>query len=810
MRAGREAGITTCQRGSSEVSASVPTPGMPRKRRWQWLAWALGAAILALVATRAHFTSDLQALLPDNDEELNRILVFLNGHSASHMIAIEAWGEGASPDQVRDCLVELPRSLGEVGAHMLPQPSPGAMVHLVEMLESHLPVLITADQLNEVGKRMEPAALRSYLAGLKERATRPEDTFTATASRMDVLAVAGSAMQALTNQVAGTGFADGVVSHPDGQHFLLPMDVAFDPGSVYQTAKLMRTLDLAAASARAKGIHLEVIGAYRHFNDNMTSLSKDFASTIPLGIALIISLLYSLTRSWRAVVAMHLPALLGVAGAVATLALVGGNVPLPLIGFAATLLGVAVDYGIQMTAALRSGEHRHIHAPLLRSCLISACAFAALVPSPVPALHALGIMVVGGLAVAYLSARWLLPAVVGFAPRADPWRSVTLPVLAWCEGRALRNVLVALLLTLACAPGLLSLRMIDDVQKMDGSLPATRNALNAFMERWGTLESSNFIVASLDRLDPALDQVAAARLRLGFAPSSVEQFLPSTAEQERRIAAWNRFWGERGQAFRLDFAAACAELKLRVQAFSASLERYQPVSDAPRITQEDWRDTPLEILLGKLVTHHGALWQVSSPVDLIDKQAIAALPQRVTELGNKEVWAATRRHFADRLVAVLKGDLGKRALTISAAIFLAVALLVRRVRPSLAMLLPPAVALVWTFGLLGWLGEELTPFTVLVGAFVGGIGIDCAVFLAQPEDRERLISPVIACIATAICGTGAMLVAHHPLLAGVGQTLTIGMSTCLIACLLLTPVIAGGRTTSGPPRVPAPPPAPQP
>jgi len=773
------------------VSASPPVN--PRSHRWHLLGWSLGALLIIVVASRARFTSDLQALLPDNDPELNRILVFLNGHSASHMIAIEGWAEGATSDDARKCLLDLTPTLNAVGAKLLPQPSPGSMVHLIDVLETHLPVLITESQLDEVGKRMGPEALQDYLKALKERATRPEDQFTATASRMDVLAIGGSAMQALAAQVAGTGFADGVVSHPDGKHFLLPMDVSFDPGNVYLTAKLMMTLDAAAKAARDKGVHLEVIGAYRHFNDNMTSLSKDFISTIPLGIGLIIALLYSLTRSWRAVVAMHVPALLGVAGAVATLALVGKNVPLPLIGFAATLLGVAVDYGIQMTAALRSGEHRHIHAPLLRSCLISVCAFSALVPSPVPALHVLGIMVVGGLVVAYLSARWLLPAVVTMEPMLDPWRRVTVPILHWCEKSAGRNLLVVAVLTLCLAPGLAHLRMINDVQKMDGSLPSTREALDRFMERWGTLESSNFLVASADTLDHALEPVAQARRRLGLPLSSIEQFLPSAEEQIRRSQAWNRFWSTKGDDFRSQFAADCTALKMRAVAFSASLERYRPVDDPPHITLADWKDTPLELLLSKLVTRNAGAWQVASPVDLIDRDAIEKLPQRVSDLKLEPVWAATRRHFAARLVEVLKGDLGKRALAISLAIIVAVVLLVRRSRPSLAMLLPPAIALVWTFGVLGWMGEELTPFTVIVGAFVGGIGIDCAVFLTQPEDRERLISPVIACIATAICGTGAMLVAHHPLLSGVGQTLSIGMSTCLIACLLLTPVVAGRR-----------------
>ena len=116
------------------------------------------------------------------------------------------------------------------------------------------------------------------------------------------------------------------------------------------------------------------------------------------------------------------------------------------------------------------------------------------------------------------------------------------------------------------------------------------------------------------------------------------------------------------------------------------------------------------------------------------------------------------------------------------------------------MVVPPGVALVWTFGLMGWCQVELTPFSVLVAAFVGGIGIDCAVFLAQPEDRHRLVTPVIGCIATAVAGTAVMLYARHPLLSGVGTMLTIGMVACLIASLMITPAIAGPCAHTRPPK----------
>jgi predicted exporter len=202
-------------------------------------------------------------------------------------------------------------------------------------------------------------------------------------------------------------------------------------------------------------------------------------------------------------------------------------------------------------------------------------------------------------------------------------------------------------------------------------------------------------------------------------------------------------------------------------------------------------------------------WLASSPVDLPQGPQYALdLYDRANATDIKPAWIATRAAMARRLVLVLRADLAQRGLLIAVAVVLAVAVATvanvfqrRRARKksppavvargALAILIPPAVALLWTFGLLGWCGIELTPFSVLVAAFVGGIGIDCAVFLADRNDRAALLSPVIACILTAIAGTGAMLFANHPLLAGVGLTLTIGMLSCLAASVLLTPALAG-------------------
>jgi predicted exporter len=782
--------------GSAPPAAARPT------WRW-WLGWSAAAIVLIALALTARFTTDLQKTLPTNDADLNRILDFVKERGASRMMALEAWPEGsATVEDAANALTEIGASVRPFGATPLPQPGPEAAARMVQVVEDHLPVLVTSAQLDEVAKRMEPKALREYLTALKERASRPDDLMAGTASRGDVLWVGGAPLLSLQESFSGTVYENGIVHHPDGKHLLLPLTVAFDPADVRPTKALMQALDAQVAAWAPKGIRVEPIGSYRHFDDNMSSLFIDFFSTIPLGVAMIVLVLWSLARSWRGVGAMYLPAGLGLIGAAAAVAVTDRVVPLPLIGFAASLLGVAVDYGVQMTFAARSGDHRHVHRPLVRSFVVSACAFGALSFSPVPALHTLGVMVFAGLGVAYISARWLLPTVVATRPRPDPWGTVSRPLLRWCERHPSRRLLIAGLITLALAPGLMRLHFLSDIQRMDGSKPTTRAALQSFLARWGSLESSNYLVATAPDLDGALRQAAEARHKIELPPSRLELMLPDEQTQRRRQADWNRFWSERGPAFAGDFAAACTDVHLRAEAFAPSLDKYRPREEPVRIVLADWRDTPMQTALKAMVSRVGGAWQVSSPIEAPTPDALTPIEAKARQVGIEPAWIASRKHLAERLVEVLRTDLANRAVIIAIAIAIAIAALVRSPRPILAMLLPPALAMLWTFGLLGLLGQELTPFTVLVAAFVGGIGIDCAVFLAHAEDRTRLLTPAIGCIATAVAGTGTMLFAHHPLLAGVGGTLTIGMTACLAASLLVTPAIArptAPRDGAGPP-----------
>jgi predicted exporter len=750
------------------------------RRSVRWLIALLIALGLAGLGALVPWTNDVQEGLPAHDERLNRQLDFLKFRRATNLMAIEAWSP-AGGDTAAACaaLRDMRNAIQTHGATPMVQPTPTGIVHVVDIVERHLPQLTPPERLDQLAAALTPAALHDRLAALRRRSERPEEQVAITAARRDILALTAAPMQALATFSGGAHLVDGIVIHPDGGHALLPLTVDFPPGDQARTAALMATIDRIAAAH--PDVRLEAIGSYRHFHDNMTALDRDLHWIVPVGGVLILLILVSLARSLRGLIAMHLPAGCAILGALGGAWLSGAPVPMPLLGLAASLVGIAVDYGIQMTVAAQAATTGRVHRPLFRSIVIGCAAFGVLMLSPLPTIHAVGCMVVGGLFAAWAAARWLVPDLVVPRPIADPWGRATRPLLGWCEHHPRICLAIAVLLSMALLPGLFRLRVISDPVRLDGSSAQTQAALRGFVTRWGHLDPPCHLVSRGGDLGQVMDAISAVRTAQHLPLSPIELLLPSPAEQARRIAAWNRFWADHQSTLHADFAAACRDVGMKAAAFDLSL--YQPVEQPTPVTIDLWAGTPVADVLAMAVRQVPDGWQVAVPVMNLDRAGVLALGRAV----DGDVWVASQIHFSEELIRVLSEDLLHRSLLIIAAVVVAVFLLTRRIAATVLILTPVTLAMAWTLGALGWLGIEITPFAVLIAAFVGGAGIDGAVFLAEPAHRQELISPTIACLLTGLAGTSSLLLATHPVLAGTGLMLSLGLGLCLIACVVIIP-----------------------
>lgn len=776
---------------------------MDQRRRWRTIVLWLGiAAVLGALASKApsRITSDLRSMLPRDDAEFAREMDFFSRQGATRLMAVEA--EVADPARIGQAVAQLrliaddltraPASGdgdgGGIGARALVTDDPDAAPRALGVIEAHLPALVLPEDLAALPEQLTVEALEARLRGLKERVSRPEESFLAALAQKDVLGLAGGAGKTLSQGLGGSRIEAPVMVHEGERHALLVLEIPFDASESERTADLMERLDRADARAADAGVTIEGIGAYRHFRENMAAVKSDLSQSLGIGVVLIALLLYSLIPNVRALLAMHVPAVMGMLGSLAAVVATGQSLPAPVLGFSAAILGVAVDAGQHVLVGIRSGNGGNLTRPLMLTFATTTCAFGVLCLSSVPGLRCIATMVIGGLAASLLSALFLLPAITPrLAPR-DPWLRISRPLLRLAQARPWVNWTVVAVITAVLGWHLQHVHFVSELRKYDGSRPESWQALERFETRWrGEYRSSDFIVGDGAQLDDALETAAKARRAIGATPAPVEHLLPSAAEQQRRIAGWNAFWAERAEPFAAALREACGRAGLRYAAFAPSLQRYRPVADGavPLLTLERWEGTPIAKMLRGYVARVGDGWQVALPLGKLSPERLA---EARTMLAGTPAWLAIREHIGRHLVDVVSADLTWRGAAILLVILVVVWAIQRDWRLVAAQLLPSLLALAWTFGLLAWLGVELTPFAVLAAAFVAGIGIDSAVFLSEHPQAETL-SPVLVASITTIAGVAALVYASHPMIAGMGRVLAVGMGFCLLACLLVTPAL---------------------
>jgi predicted RND superfamily exporter protein len=141
--------------------------------------------------------------------------------------------------------------------------------------------------------------------------------------------------------------------------------------------------------------------------------------------------------------------------------------------------------------------------------------------------------------------------------------------------------------------------------------------------------------------------------------------------------------------------------------------------------------------------------------------------------------------------------IGMASLIITAMVFWQV----RNFGQTLLTIAPLALALFWTFGILGALGLKLSLFNVPILPAILGIGVDNGVYLTAAIRREPSTNTglhrsvdetgraILGATMTTVAGFAAFFVADNGGLRTIGQLAVIGISAAAVASLLAVPTI---------------------
>ena len=518
-----------------------------------------------------------------------------------------------------------------------------------------------------------------------------------------------------------------------------------------------------------------------------------------LSAVVILAMLVVVYRSALAVVLVTIPVAFGLLIGVLVVNAVFGAVHAITLGFAATLIGEAVDYPSYLLLNTAPGEAARSAARRLRvtlalavlSTLVSALA---LTLSSFKGLAQLGVLTMVGVLVAGLTTQYLIPWLLG--DRALAFTRINLPS-AGILGRARWPGAAAAFVVVCASAWLIALHPAWWQRDLAGisPVPLDMRAQDAQLRReMGAPEVSVFLASrgnsqaaalqAAENVLPVLQRWQTEKWIRSFdAPA---KFLPTPDTQRSRL----RMLPDQIDLER-NLAQALRGLPFRADAFKPFVEqvgiaRHAATQATAPVTVASYAGTPLGAKLNALVVELDGQWLVLTPLGgVIDmaklKQDLTSTPQTNSELVDlKQVSSEMVDGF--RREALAQAGWGAALIVVLLAVGL------RSGARALHVALPAAAALILTVAVLVVFGERLSVFHLVALLLVLGIGLNYALFFERvavdDDDRARTRLSLAVCSTSTIVTFGFLALSSTPVLHAIGSTVALGAVLALLMSAL--------------------------
>lgn len=780
-------------------------------------------------SSRIDLQEDILDMLPRNDRQVDDYRYALKKFRQIDRVYLDIGINVDDPDTLGRAADEVfaqfstNQNFGRITYHI----EAGGQGKVIEFLTGALPNLFTEADARALETKLAPGEVREYLTVMRRKLAGPEgmvlkDVVAADPVGMSALVVA----KALPLQ---TGFGDaqivdGRITSGDGRHVLMMAEPSFASSDSKASAALVKEMERVVADVEKQfpGVHVAITGGHRMAVDNSTIIRVDATRCIAIGSAGMIVLCFvAYRRRWLSLVSF-LPSLFGTLMAGVVLMLWQKHLSAIATGFASIAVGITVDYAIHIIYHLDntgSTDHRVIGRHLSRlvfpisiGVITTIAAFLVMLASPMHGYQQLGMLGAIGVVFSAGFALVILPLLVPVAKKSGqpPLWLTTLweKYFHWESRQRLWLVLLVLGLTLAMGFGVKRLRFEGDIAKLNGISDSTRRDDALIQNTWGNALGMTMVVArgktqaeALARNDRVLEVLSRdPNVASAFSLAAV---CPSPETQQANLKRWREFWTvERRASLRETLDKVGGELGFRGEAFGKFWQHVEVAR--PLLTLDMFRGTPLENALNERVALGTNDNAISTLVKMKDRANAVKLRDTLPD-----TIILDGKGLADHIAGLARVGLERFALWtgvfVAALLFLTLASL----ELVLITLLPLGIGLLWTFGLMGWLGLPIDLMNSIFVIFVIGVGEDYAVFLVtsklevwRGESSQAAVNSasVLVSALTTIFGFGVMVIANHPVLFSMGVTVLIGMGFAFLATLIIVPISMDLLLFKDPPR----------
>ena len=800
---------------------------LARNRRLLLAALAIAGALAFAVSMNLRMEDDFSIMLPRGDPVVDALRETLVRFRQANRLFVDIGVESGDPALAAGAADDFERAIEGLPGLDRPAAAGGAgMQESYLFLLDSLPAAFGVEEERELESALDPAAIRRHLSWLKDRLSGPYGFAFKEVARNDPVGLGrllGARLGGLQAMAGGASVQDGRLRSPDGRHELLALQTQFASSDSIRGAPVVAGLLKAAreVEARHPGVRVSVTGAHRAALDNGAMIRADAARTMTAGAGLMIILLCGLYRRKRMALLTFFPTFYGALLAGAAMAWLFPSLSAIALGCASIITGVGVDYAIHVLYHIEDAACKtprdvgrvvsRLFTPVLIGSLTTVAAFMVMLLSDVPGHRQLGCFAGMAVMASDLVSLFILPALVRLPAGRDGRKRPMIATRfmgAFFRARSKHPVFFAALaaaLTLAGIAGVARLRFDGDLMKMNGVYPETRADEELVESVWGDVTRVTTVILGGRTEAEALDNcgraaAAVGRLRAGGrveSASFVTDICPAPARQAGNIERWRGFWSAgRVASARAAIEGAASDLGFSPNAFSPFYER---LAAAPRtLNLSSFEGSPFERAVGERTAAEPdgvRLMATLKPAPGVELEEIEAAVKAAAPDAVLYDSRAFARHIAE---STRKGMQWFAGLSFGVVVLI-LFLMVGRLDVTAIGALPVCSSLLWTLGLMGWLGLELNTMNIVFVIFLFGVGTDYGVFMTltrlEARDRDdaagRIASggaSVLICALTTLCGFGVLVFARHPALFSIGSTALIGMLISLIATFILAPM----------------------
>ena len=746
------------------------------------------AALVALGAKTIRIENDFTAFLPPSTTPEERLLIAqLRDGLVSRLMLIAL--EGADEKTLARTSRKLADSLGRTAE--FEYAANGGLDQFVAQGE----VLLRHRYALSPVMSVEKFSVSGLRAALEEQLSQMASPFGALSRSIMTRDPTGEFL-AIVRQFdpgAAPALRQGVWFSSDGKRaFLIAQTRApgFDSERQEQAMTAVRQA-LAAVNPQVNAI---LTGPGVFAAESRRLIRSDAERLSMLSALVILAMLVFVYRSALAVVLIAIPVAFGLLIGVLVVSAVFGSVHAITLGFAATLIGEAVDYPSYLLLNTAPGEvarnaARRLRVTLALAVLSTVVSALALTLSSFKGLAQLGVLTMVGVLVAGLATQYLIPWLLG--NRVLLFRRLNIPTVDFLE-RARWPGIVAALAVAAAAAWLLHLHPTwwqRDLAGISPVPPALRLQDADLRREMGAPDVSVFLASrgatqqsalrAAENMLPVLQRWKEEKLIRNF--DSPARYLPPLDVQLARLRMLPA-----QTVLESNLAKALKGLAFRPDAFQPFVDEVDAARATPPVTLASFVGTPLGARLGALVVELDGQWLVLTPLGGVSESAKLAKELTTLAGGNSQI--VDLKQTSSTMVDGFRHAALTQAGWGAALILILLIAGLRSPKRAFRVALPAGAALVLTVALLVIIGEQLSVFHLVALLLVLGIGLNYALFFERVsedvDERARIRLSLAVCSTSTIITFGFLTLSRTPVLHAIGVTVSIGAVLALVMSAL--------------------------